>query len=482
MKKATTLLLVAIVAVALVLAMIGCESYKQKALSATDTTAKVESNGGSIVKQGEYLYFINGYSGYLSKRGANKFGAVKTGAIMRVKAADLLAEGEDVDLMANAEIVVPKAVIASSSNVGFSIYGGYIYYVTHSADEDRSGSVKVDNLQFMRTDLQGQHTQVILEIEDGVKTEYKYTPNGLVYVRDDDLYFKSTAEKRFDKKKDGTLIAEDVTVSMPKSESYDPQKGMTDADVVFYTKTTDKAYKNTQTLYAYMAGSDPIEVINEQSYADNFKNDASLTYKYQFSFSLLGFAVEDNGTVTMAYTKTYYTGTSSSDSVSAGTYLYNFADSKFAFDPSREKMISTSALSSVTVIGYEEGVLTSASPVTLYSYDFTADKANYSIEFKDDNGSIASPTILGVKDNWMYYVLSNKLYCYNIDNQSSHVHAIGSDSVYTDFIAPELVDANGTTYLVYFRDEGRALYAYELDGSYQYNDLEPILLGVVEEE
>lgn len=475
MKLKKTFFLVAIaVVLALSMVLVGCESYKQAPLTGADPTAQVFSNGGSILKQGDYIYFINGYAGYQTTRKANAFGNVVTGAIMRVKAADLENTDEDADLMANAEIVVPKAVISDATNTGFSIYGNYLYYVSYTGEEDRSGVVDADRTQFMRTDLNGQNTKVILEIAGGKSTQYKYTPNGLVYMRDGDLYFKSTATNKFDTKKDGELIAESVTAYMPVSATYDPATGMTLSDVVLYTKASEDYGENTQTLYAYMAGGEPIVVLDKDTYLKDVPADQ--VYKNQFSFSILGFATEANGALTMAYTKTYYSGTQSSDSKTAGTFVYRFDNAKFEFKVEGEHKVADTALSDVTVVGYDAGVLTSASPVTLYAYDSTAKATAYPDAFKDDNGSIASPTICGVKDGWMYYVLSNKLYCYDIA-QNSHVHAIGTDSVYTDFIKPEVLEWGGKTRIAFFSNDNKYLYLYTLDGSGNYSELKSVLLG-----
>jgi hypothetical protein len=78
----------------LVLAVLfaGCESYRNPVFSMGDKDAVVESNGGLAVKQGDYLYFVNGYTGYnTTDAQANWFGNVLKGAILRVK------EGESMD-------------------------------------------------------------------------------------------------------------------------------------------------------------------------------------------------------------------------------------------------------------------------------------------------------------------------------------------------------------------------------------------------
>lgn len=471
-KKVLVILAVVLVAV---MVLVGCESYKNATFDRGDTSAAVESNGGSIVKQGEYVYFVNGYADYQSKAQDNWFGNVMKGAIMRVKASNL----ED---MSGVETIVPKAVVSSAANTGFSIYGDYIYYVSPSAEEDRSGSVLNSNLQFMRTGLDGQNTQVILEIEDGKSTQYKYTSKGLVYVKDSTLYFKSTEAKKFDKKKDGTVVAEKVTVHMPINANY--AGSVTTDDVVFYTKANDEGvYDYTQTLYAYMPGESPIAVIGNGSYPLP-NGDANQRYKTQFSYGILGSCTEEvdgKTCVTLAYTKKYYAEAGSSTGTDAGTYLYRF-DSSFQFDAAKEVCISTEALSSVSVIGYEQGVLSAESILTVYAYDFNAKKTALPRVFQDDNGKIESTssvaiTVVGFADGYVFYLKSNKLYCYKYD-QSSYVNIIGSTEIYSDFIKPELLKINGKWQVVFFSNGTKCLYRYELESMKNNSDLEPVLVGV----
>ena len=464
MKK-KVIIIIAIMLVA-VLVLAGCESYKNAKFDRGDTSAPVESNGGSIVKQGDYIYFINGYADYQTKAQDNWFGNVVKGAIMRIKVADM-------DDMSKAETIVPKSVVSSASNTGFSIYGNYIYYVSPSADEDRAGTVQKDNLQFMRTDLNGQNTQVILEIENGTSTQYKYTSKGLVYVKDGNLYFKSTEAKRFKKSKDGELIAEEVTAFMPVNKSYKGE--VTTDDVVFYTKANENTYDYTQTMYAYLPGGEAKEVINKNTYTTGV--DASIAYKSQYSFSILAAATEANGDVTLVYTKAYY-ATTGSTSTTAGTYMYRF-DSSFAFDPTKEVQIAQTALSSVTAISFADGVLSTSSTMTRYRYDATTGKAALPETFEDDNGSISSSAaIVAVDGGYVYYVLSNQLYAYKLD-QTSYVNTLGDAAlISTSFINPELITLDGKLNTFFFNKDDNYLYRYVFDGVKEGASVEETLFGV----
>jgi len=212
MRRRVLLVIVAIALLCCVFgALVACESYKASPIDPVgDKDATVESNGGLAVKQGNYLYFVNGYTGYLTANGEdNWFGNVTKGAIVR-------ATYKEDGTLGDYVVVVPKSIMADSEDVGFSIFGEYIYYVSPSPDEDRnSGSVKTSTLQFLRTKIDGTDTQLILSI-DNTSIRYKYTSKALfIYDTSDSenkiLYAKDLTKNRFKKRDKGTVIAEKVT-------------------------------------------------------------------------------------------------------------------------------------------------------------------------------------------------------------------------------------------------------------------------------
>jgi len=458
MKKKIFVIIAMLVIVCLVL--VGCESYKNAKFSKGDTSAPVLSNGGSVVVQGDYVYFINGYSGYLTTATANWFGNVLKGAILRIKVGETD--------MSKAEVIVPKSVMSESSNTGFSIYGDYIYYVSPSADEDRSGKVLTDNLQFLRTGLDGQNTAILLEIENGTSTTYKYAPNGLYYVKDSSLYFKAYA-KKYNKKKDGCLIAEDVTSTFfPVSETYQGQETL--SDVVFYTKAAEKTYDYSNELWAYVGGKS-VKVVDKYT----FTNDPLGDFKNAFSLSLLTSRTEADGSLTLVYTKSYYVGTSSSGTT-AGTFAYNFANTTELrdFDPAKEVQFSTEALSSVYCLGIDEGLIAVTSSVMTH-YTNVGGRMNAEA-YKDDFGSISSGTVFAHHDGYVYYIASEVLYRYKTDN-SGYVEKLGTDTVHGSFIDCELIEVGGKLMLYFFNEShSDYLYAYNLT-DYNKGELTATLMG-----
>ncbi len=419
MRKKVILAIVAIALLACVLlATFACESYKADAISGGDPNATVESNGGLVVKQGGYLYFVNGYSGYLTDSGKqNWFGNVTKGAIVRVSYAEDGTIGDDYT------IVVPKSVMADSENVGFSIYGEWIYYVSPSAEEDRSGTVQTSTLQFMRTKIDGTGTQVILNIED-TDVKYHYTSSALIYLdsSENKLYSKDLAVKKFKEDKPGDLIDEDVTaVYFTKNEEYTPGAATSVADYVLYTKNSEKEYEYSNILYVCdPRGENKKTLIDEETYSDT-----------TYNISIVATSVTDEK-LAIYYTKTSYIGTSSSGTV-VGTYAYEFQDKNFSFLASKEVRLSTEELSELYPISYAEGVVKTGSNARIYYTDGRAVKSY---------GSLNLSTLLCIENDTFYFLNSDSILMYfAMDNESNVYKAYSTEEKFmTSFTGAEYFD------------------------------------------
>ncbi|MBQ7712296.1 MAG: hypothetical protein IJT69_00615 [Clostridia bacterium] len=407
-----------------------CESYKATALDKVgDKNAVVASNGGLVVKQGDYLYFINGYTDYLTANAKdNWFGTPVKGAIVRVSYHADGTLGDDY------VVVVPKSVMASSENVGISIFGEWIYYVSPSAETDRSGTVQTDTLQFMRTKIDGTDTQVIVEIDD-TSVKYKYTQSAFVWFdsSDNKLYSKDLTAKKFKKSDKGDCIAEDVaSVHFIKNETYDPAAtGTPVADYVLYTKNSELSYESTNTLYAIAPrGGEAKTLIDADTFSDG-----------KYSISVLASSVEENA-LAIYYTKTEYVGTSSSGTV-VGTYAYRFAaGTDFVFTASNEKQLSTSDLSSITPISYAEGVVKTGSNTAIYHTDGTP---------VSTFGELSVGTLLAVENGAFYYLDSDgKMLYYPLDNLSNaHYAYTTGEKAMTSFTGAEYFDG----YFYFIQDD-----------------------------
>ena len=402
MRKKVILSVIAVALLACVLlAAFACESYKASALSKVgDKNAKVESNGGLVVKQGGYLYFVNGYTGYLTEKGKqNWFGKVTKGAIVRV------TYNEDGTIGDDYTVVVPKSIMASSENLGFSIFGEWIYYVSPSAEENKSGEVQTDTLQFMRTKIDGTGTQVILNWNN-TSVQYKYTADALVFFDSENnkLYSKDLTVKKFKKKKPGDVIDEDVTsVHFIKNESYDPNVKGSVSDYVLYTKKAEESYESTNTLYISDArgSKDSKKVLIG---ADSYGGD-------RFNVKVVASSVSGDK-LAIYYTKTSYVGTSTSGTLE-GTYAYEFQDKTFTFTAANEVCLSTKELSSLYPISYSEGIVKTGSNAAIYYTDGRA-ATSY--------GDLTLSTLLTVKNGAFYYLNSDGILFYYLLDKSANAH------------------------------------------------------------
>ena len=129
------------------LAGCGDGSYKGDNLSDYVAGASVQSNGGFAVKQGDFVYFINGSESYTA---GNSYGDVVKGALMRVSASDL-AKGD----YSNVKTVVPSLFATPSVKAGVYIFGDYVYYATPTTDKNLDGEVENNSLDFKYAKLDG---------------------------------------------------------------------------------------------------------------------------------------------------------------------------------------------------------------------------------------------------------------------------------------------------------------------------------------
>ena len=172
------------------IALSGC-NYTQKALTDTPAAnAEVTSQGGWVVKKGDWIYFINGRpTGTATTTDseseeesaaiyANQFGEINKGALMRIKESDLNAGKYDA-----AETVVPLVVTGENYDSGIYIYGDSVYYATPTVAKDLSGNVQSGYVDFKSSSLDGSKTMKDYYFRSSDSTaRYRYVEvDGVVY-------------------------------------------------------------------------------------------------------------------------------------------------------------------------------------------------------------------------------------------------------------------------------------------------------------
>jgi len=425
MSKKVLIILTVCAVITLLAVLVGCESYKYDAdLTMGDNNAVVTSNGGTVVKQGDYIYFVNGYADYKSSdTKANWFGNVVKGAICRIKA--------DATTMDEVEVVVPKSVMCGSTNFGFSIYGDYIYYVSPGVEEEKgSTTVKTSIIQFLRTRLDGQKTVVMYEIEDQ-DVSYTYTSTSLVYLKDNTLYSKSLTEKSYKKAKDGEVLAEDIaSVHFPvaTNTSYDRGAGETFADYFYYTKIAEGNNNYAADLYVCNGSGSINKII---AGGDNV------------SYSSLNSYLDATG-ITLYYTKTPYHGSSAGNAFFCGIKIKanefsSLTTGETKLNATNEKVFAQTAPTSIYALDIEVGYIN-------YTSGLVYVNGNGETAFSATSDEITVKKPIALVGKVFYYVDTNsdlvRKTLSTEESERDNVTVIVDDAVDNSYtwICPEMVD------------------------------------------
>ncbi len=414
-----------ILAVVLVIGAVfaGCQSYKWGPVGTTDGNADVVNNGSLAVQQGKYLYYINGMdsTSNIAKPEDNYFGKASVkGSIMKSEIA------EDGSLTGTA-VVVPKMFYTGYTGGGIYIFGDWIYYVTPTTKTDNTGVVQVSYLEYYRTKTDGTETQQITMVE-GANVEYVFTDNALLYYTSSTLYKVGYTDEKVDK--DATVIAENVTdVLFNHASTY--KKGQSSIqDYVYYTQSYESGSLLSGNKVYATDGGDPVLLADSKTYGTD---GADASRDKQFTFTLVSAANESDGVV-VYYSKS---STVNGSTETAGTFAIKFSGEKPVFDTTKEVIVAKDALTSLTHIGLENGVLVATSAT---SYIYTVDEEG--IQNKETVTFSNTPTVIKaeISENSvvLYYVISNKLMKRELKDDSGEINMSGAE-IYTTWLAPTFV-------------------------------------------
>ncbi len=416
----------------LVMIFAGCaDTYKWGPIAGGDKDAVVENNGGLAVKQGEYIYYINGRTATsdITKKEDNTFGKVTKGAIMRGK---LDNKGNVKDPV----IVVPLMSLSSNKEGGIFVFGGYIYYTTPSIATDREGALQTGFLDYMRTSIDGSKTEKIATVE-GASTVYKFASDALIYYKDNKITRIPYDDNSIGKEE---TVAEDVTgVVFPQNKTYDPKNTPID-DVIFYTKASEdeEATYNVTYVVSTKSGSEAKEIINGSTYTDS--NDK----KAQFTISLKQAIAVSNG-IELYYEKACSANTENP----AGLHGALYSDGKLAVD--KEKRFTDKTYSTVLPISLEDGVYVVDSnklykmmekknadgTLSFFDRDAVIDfgasvNVVKFVDYSFDNGA-AVPSVVYIKDS----VMEVRALDDSLDYNTKIVNSVKVD---TTWLMPEVID------------------------------------------
>lgn len=335
-KKLFSVFAAVLVLVLCVAALVACNPYKADSIGSGDSSAAVESNGGYVVKQGKFVYFINGYVG---ESADNTWGAATKQGIVRAEIKDGKVDPK------SAKLVVPKSVYNSSNVGGIAIHGEWIYYTSVNTDKDKSGTASTVNTDFMRTKTDGSVTQLIGTI--GTRSaKYLFTKSRVLYYTNNTIGFID-----FSKMNDKATDKGNGAVKGTLAENVENVVWDYATDSIFYVQTapSEDSYKNYNNLCTIKADGSGQKVLATQKTFVAEGKDPVQDQLNVFKYSLVNMYVEENGDCTLYYTKSH---TLNSSSVSDGLFMAKASDVK-AF----EKNLNTIASTTLVPLGYEEGAL-----------------------------------------------------------------------------------------------------------------------------
>ena len=403
MNKKLFVSIIAVVALVAIFATVltGCNEFKWQSVGGGEPNADVESNGGYFVKQGKYVYFINGYD--TADVIDNTFGTPVKNSIVRAEIVD--------GKYTNLSVVVPKQIYNQDTNGGFAIFGEWIYYATPNNEADKNGNASTTHTDFMRTKIDGSATQLIATINSR-SSQYLFTESRILVKMSNSstinyIDFSGMKDNGNSTKKTGVksgVLAENVETFF-----WDMN-----CDYVYYTETVtgDTSYEFCNTLNAIkIDGSDKKVLADKFTYLDEAEKENYTDFfsTKVFNFSLVDLVVEKDG-ATLYYTKSNYIN---SQKESCGLFANKIA---FGGDFGEEKQISkNTSITSVYGLGYNEGAL-----VTISSNVYLADNAEGVTA--DQTPVIGrAATIQTVANGVVYYTDSTggKIYAINLDGTNN---------------------------------------------------------------
>lgn len=335
-KKLFSVFAAVLVLVLCVAALVACNPYKADSIGSGDSSAAVESNGGYVVKQGKFVYFINGYVG---ESADNTWGAATKQGIVRAEIKDGKVDPK------SAKLVVPKSVYNSSNIGGIAIHGEWIYYTSVNTDKDKSGTASTVNTDFMRTKTDGSVTQRIGTI--GTRSaKYIFTKSRVLYYTNNTIGFID-----FSKMNDKATDKGNGAVKGTLAENVENVVWDYATDSIFYVQTapSEDSYKNYNNLCTIKADGSGQKVLATQKTFVAEGKDPVQDQLNVFKYSLVNMYVEENGDCTLYYTKSH---TLNSSSVSDGLFMAKASDVK-----GTQKLLNTIASTTLVPLGYEEGAL-----------------------------------------------------------------------------------------------------------------------------
>ncbi len=447
MKKFLVRILCAVLMLcALFTGLVACDGGDGWKPGSLNDGGNVISQNGFVAETEKYFYYINGV-GITSAN--NAFGAPIKGSLMAVK-KDTLGTDNVV-----TEIVVPKIFSATDSNAGLFIHDGYVYYGTPNTEKNSSGQVANNEMTFAKTKLDGSgNTETFFTIGEHSAQYRIVEKDNVVYI----VYYDS-AEKALINY--NTVTKESITIAKTSDEvsaysldafAFADSDYLADGVVAFtvtcYIEAYDKeaadkgnyvrATASYNKLFVYSIGDGKNSDVYGKIALDGNAGSVYNRAKYSVTMFESGY---------LFYTHTPTQGEEK-------TYAANFAQLRGTTVADRfvgTEILNASYVKETTIIKSLDEIY-----VLENSTVFKASLTNVS-------GFEKRPVAKASTISALLFIEDGDLYYYNVESElakiklaedelaSDDIHEIriSEDTVSSSWFKPEIVKANGKTFVFY---------------------------------
>ncbi len=435
--------IIAVIALVLVLTvgLVACNGKTYKASGVADgnkyASSPVENNGSFVVKQGNYIYFVNAYVGADAE---NKFGKQEKSCLYR---AELDENGNIIE--GSRVALVNKNIYSTSTKSGIYVRGNWIYFASPNTDKTKSGEVNKKYLDFFRVSLDGKKTELLYTIANR-SADFFVTDNSILVLdggalKKIDLNKKSLG--KINNKKNYVEVRSNVSSLQPIVAS-----GAFSGMALMVSNAADSdSWKKFNTLSVIYADGTIKDVITDNSFGGNADS-----YLYNATVSVKDYVVKgDKITV-------YYTKTDKDSKVQLCAYTFG---TDFSFDSKNEVLLMKDASSTnvAAVKGIDEKsafVTVSSAPYLKYVEQGKEPQNVPASATESDSQLKRQITIRDVRNGYVFYTDASSakaLYRYNYAS--------------TDLTTEELV-AEFNLSSSWFAPVILGDYMYFLDGTKEY--------------
>ncbi len=457
--------IIAVIALVLILTvgLVACNGKTYKSNGVADgnkyASSPVENNGSFVVKQGNYIYFVNAYIGASAE---NKFGSQEKSCLYR---AELDEKGNIID--GSQVALVKKNVYATSAKSGIYIRGNWIYFASPNTDKTKSGEVNTKYLDFFRVSLDGKKTELLYTIANR-SADFFVTDNSLLVLdggalKKIDLNKKSL--NKINNKKNYVEVRSNVSSLQPIVAN----GAFTGMALMTSNPADTDSWKKFNTLSVIYPDGTIKDVITDASFgsaSDSLMTNVTVAVKDY---------VVNGDEITL-----YYTKTNKDSKVQLSAYTF---DKTFAFDKDKEVLLmedaSSSNVASVKGIDGESAFVTTSSAPFIKIVKKGQKPQNVpAIATSADSQLKRQINIQAVKDGYIFYTDNSSakaLYRYKYNTETLAIQEpVAEFTLSSSWFAPVVLDG-----YMYFLDSTKEyLYRAELQtGDIVKPDAKEMIVG-----